>query len=152
MGKSGSVSFGVTAPFSWVLECARFCLCPARVCFPVLCKFWWLHGGLMVTSPRGFMLYPDQLHPEPLPLQQSTTDLYLHRRHSNTVLSLSLGPGAQKFCLSPLSVFGGNEFDSKHDFTPPTILLGLLLCPWMWGILFWWNPTFSCQRLFSSEL
>ena len=24
-------------------------------------------------------------------------------------------------------------FDSKHDFAPPTILLGLLLCPWMWG-------------------
>ena len=25
-------------------------------------------------------------------------------------------------------------FDSKCDFAPPTILLGLLLCPWMWGI------------------
>ena len=25
-------------------------------------------------------------------------------------------------------------FDSKHEFTPPTILPGLLLCPWMWGI------------------
>ena len=24
-------------------------------------------------------------------------------------------------------------FDSKPDFAPPTILLGLLLCPWMWG-------------------
>ena len=23
-------------------------------------------------------------------------------------------------------------FDSKCDFAPPTILLGLLLCPWMW--------------------
>ena len=33
-------------------------------------------------------------------------------------------------------------FDSKHDFTPSTILLGLLLCPWMWGIFFWWDPTF----------
>ena len=28
MGKSGSVSCGVTAPFSWVLVCTRFCLCP----------------------------------------------------------------------------------------------------------------------------
>ena len=26
-------------------------------------------------------------------------------------------------------------FDSKCDFIPPTVLLGLLLCPWMWGIL-----------------
>ena len=25
-------------------------------------------------------------------------------------------------------------FDSKHEFTPPTILLGLPLCPCMWGI------------------
>ena len=26
------------------------------------------------------------------------------------------------------------RFDSKCELTPPTILLGLLLCPWMWGI------------------
>ena len=25
-------------------------------------------------------------------------------------------------------------FDSKRDFIPSTVLLGLLLCPWMWGI------------------
>ena len=30
----------------------------------------------------------------------------------------------------------GMGFDSKCDFTPPTILLGLLLCPWMWGVFF----------------
>ena len=34
MGKSGSVSCGVTTPFSWVLVHTRFCLCPPRVCFP----------------------------------------------------------------------------------------------------------------------
>ena len=44
--KSGSVSCGVTAPFSWVLVHTRLCLCPLRVCFPVLCKFWWLYGGV----------------------------------------------------------------------------------------------------------
>ena len=38
-GKSGSVSCGVTAPFSWVLVHTRFCLWPPRVCFPVPCKF-----------------------------------------------------------------------------------------------------------------
>ena len=32
-GKYGSVSCGVTAPFSWVLVNTRFCLCPPRVCF-----------------------------------------------------------------------------------------------------------------------
>ena len=30
MGKSGSVSCGVTAPFSWVLVNTKFCLCPLR--------------------------------------------------------------------------------------------------------------------------
>ena len=40
LGKSGSVSFGVTAPFSWVLVHTRFCLCPPRVYFPILCKFY----------------------------------------------------------------------------------------------------------------
>ena len=28
-------------------SCAHnFCLCPPRVCFPVLCKFWQLYGGV----------------------------------------------------------------------------------------------------------
>ena len=27
-------------------RCTRFCLCPPKVCFPVLCKFWWLYGGV----------------------------------------------------------------------------------------------------------
>ena len=36
------------------------------------------------------MPYPGLLHPEPLPLQQASADLYLRRRHSNTVLSQSL--------------------------------------------------------------
>ena len=46
MGKSLSVSCGVTAPFSWVLLHTRFGLCPPRVYFPVLCKFWQLYGGV----------------------------------------------------------------------------------------------------------
>ena len=37
------------------------------------------------------MPYPSLLQPEALPLQQSTADPYFHRRHSNTVLSQSLG-------------------------------------------------------------
>ena len=41
-----SVSCGVTASFSRVPVHTRFCLCPPRVCFPVLCKFWQLYGGV----------------------------------------------------------------------------------------------------------
>ena len=35
-GKSGSVSCGVTSPFSRDLVHTRFCLCPSKVCFPML--------------------------------------------------------------------------------------------------------------------
>ena len=44
-GHSGSVSCGVTAPFSWDLMQARFCLYHPRVCFSstvyVLAALWW---------------------------------------------------------------------------------------------------------------
>ena len=72
--------------------------------------------GLMVTSSKrrnlgGSLPYPSLLHPESLSQWQSTADPYLHSRLSNTVLSqsvASLGPGAHKVCLSPLSISGGN--------------------------------------------
>ena len=32
--------------FSWVLVCTGFCLCPPRVYFPLLCKFWQLYAGV----------------------------------------------------------------------------------------------------------
>ena len=37
LGKSGSVSCGVTASFSWVLVHTRFCLCPPRNLLPQSC-------------------------------------------------------------------------------------------------------------------
>ena len=45
-GKSGPVSCGVIAPFSWVLVHTRFCLWLPSSVSPVLCKFWWLYGGV----------------------------------------------------------------------------------------------------------
>ena len=44
-GKSGSVCFGVTAPFIWLLL-HKVLLGPPGVYFPVLCKFWQLCGGV----------------------------------------------------------------------------------------------------------
>ena len=37
----------------------------------------------------------------------------------------------------------GMGFDSKHDFAPPTVLLGLHLCSWTWGIFPQQDPTFD---------
>ena len=58
------------------------------------------------------MPYPGVLYSEPLPLQQSSADLYLHRRYSNTVLLsvwVFLGPGAHNVCLGTLSISGRYE-------------------------------------------
>ena len=50
-GKSGSVSCGITAPFSWVLV-HKVLFVPSRSLLPVLCKFWWLYGELNGNSSR----------------------------------------------------------------------------------------------------
>ena len=84
------------------------------------------------------MPYPGLLHPEPLSLWRSTAFPYLHRRCSNTVLPQSLGgslsPGAHRFVWARWVSLVGMGFDSKHKFAPLTVLLGLLLCPWVWGM------------------
>ena len=105
-GKSGSVSCGVIAPFSWVLVHTRFSLCPPRVCFPVLCKFWWLYGGLMATSSKRAYATPRvsatvASHCWPIPPQETLKHI------SGSVSVGSLGPVAHKVCLSPPSVSGG---------------------------------------------
>ena len=108
---------------------------------------------------------PSAGHCQPMPLPKTPG----HSRASlgqSLVGSLLLSPGswfAQSFVcalqesVSPVlckfwRLCGGLEFDCILDFTPPTIFLVLLLCPWLWGIFFWWDPTFSCRLLFKSEL
>ena len=103
------------SPGSW---CTMFCLCPPRAYFPVLCKFWQLYGGvngnflqegLCYTQVCCTQPYPSMLHSEPLPPRQSTADQQETFKHSSVPVSVeSLGPGAHKVCLSPLSVSGGN--------------------------------------------
>ena len=64
---------------------------PSKSLFPVLCKFWRLSGGVNGDLLQEGLCHTQVcFHPEPLPQQQSTADLYLHMRHSNTVLSQSL--------------------------------------------------------------
>ena len=61
----------------------------------------------------------------------------------------------QGFVRALQESLAGMGFDSKCDYAPPIsiVLLGLLFCPWMWGIFFfWWDPTFSCWWWFSREL
>ena len=54
--------------------------------------------------------------------------------------SVSYGvPGSwstQSFVWALWAFLAGMQFDSKHNISPPAILLGLLLCRWMLGIFF----------------
>ena len=124
---------------------------------------WW-------PLPRGFMPHAGLLQhvwswstagssAELLSLWQATADLCLRRRHLNTQTQvwLSLFGASESWCTQGFvgalcTSLVGMGFDSKHDFTTPTILLGLLLCCWTWGIFFRWDSTFSYWWVFSSEL
>ena len=69
------------------------------------------------------------LHPEPVPLWWAIADLYLCRRHSNNQRQAWLSVCgifwcAQGFVWALWASLAGMGFDSKHDFAPPTILLG----------------------------
>ena len=93
LGKSGSVSCVVAAPFSWVLVHARFCLCPPRVYFQVLCKVWQLSGGV-----NGDLLQEGLCHTQvcctqsPCPCGRPLLT-HTSTRDAQTVLSQSLwGP------------------------------------------------------------
>ena len=72
-----------------------------------------------------------------LPLQQATANPYPCRRHSNTVLAQSLwGLWVLVHTRFVWDLWASLSmgFDSKCTFAPFTIVLGLLLCPWTWGI------------------
>ena len=109
--KSGSVSCGVNSPFSLVLVCTRFFFCPPTVYYPILCKFWRLCSGLMVTSSKRAYAIPRSaaprapapvaVHSWPIPPQE------MLKHSSVSVFVGSLGPSAHKVCLSPLSISGG---------------------------------------------
>ena len=125
MHKSESVSCGVTAPFSWVLVCTGFVWALSESVYPVLCKFWWLCGGV-----NGDLLQNGLLHPEPLP-------------HSSPLLTRTSAGDTQH---SSGSVSGS----WCAQFHPSYHLAGLLLCPWMWGIFLVGSnisPVNSCQSL-----
>ena len=149
-GMSGSVSYGITAPFSWVLVHTRLCALQESVS-PVLCEFWWLYGGV-----NGDLLHEGLYHTEvcctqspcpcgrPLLTPASTGDTQTQFWLSLFVHKVLFEPSVHFWW-----VWG---FDSKCDFSPPTIFLGLPLCPWTWGICFRWDPTFSCFMVVQQQV
>ena len=144
-GKSGSVSCGTLLLSPWFWCVYGFVCALQESVSPLLCNFWQLYSGVMETnSNRSYAILrstaprdpaPAVVHCWPLPPQETL-------KHSSGSVSVdSLGPGVHKLCLSPPSIFGCYGFNSKWDLTPNIYSLGLLLCPWMLGIFFWWDST-----------
>ena len=142
----GSQNFLNSARISSVqLFCSLWVFCSAAL--------WWgwdllQEGSCHTLRVSGLLL------PEPLSLRKATAEPCLCRRHSDTskaglaqYLWVSGSWCAQRFVWALWVSLVGIGFDCKHDFSPLTILLGLLLCPLTWGIFFWWDPTFSCWWL-----
>ena len=96
--------------------------------------------GLMVTCSKRACAIPRSAAPRapagqaghdwPVPSQDTLT-------HSSGSVMWSVWVLVHTGLVGALWVsLAWKGFDSKCDFTPPIVLLGLLLCPWMWGIFF----------------
>ena len=115
-GKSGAVSCGVTAPFFCVLVHTRFRLCPPRVCFPVLCKFWWLYGGI-----NGDLLQEGLYHTQIYCTQSPCLCI------SPLLTCTSIGDTQTQFWLSLCRVSG--SWCTQGLFEPSECLW------WVWGLI-----------------
>ena len=133
-GKSGSVSCGVIAPFSWVLVHTSLCLCPPRVYFPVLCKFWQFCGG-----GNGDLLKKGLCHTQVCCTQNSWPC------GSPLLTRTSTGDTQTQFCLSLCGVSG--SWSAQDLFEPSEHLW------WEWGVILNMNsPLLSSCWGFSFDL
>ena len=155
--QSGSVSCGVTAPFSWVLMHTGFCLCPPESVSTVLYKFWRLCGGVNGDLLQKGLCYTQVCRTQspcpcgsPLLTCTSTGDAQTHK--GSLVQSLWGSWCAQGFVGAFRASLVGMGFDSKCVFPLPIILLGFSFGLGHGVSFSWGDPTFSCQWLFSSEL
>ena len=125
-----SVSFGVTAPFSWVLVHTRFCLFSSRIS-PVLCKFRRLYDGVNGVLQEGLChthVYCTQIPcPCSSPLQTCTST-----GDTQTQFWLSLCGVSGSWCVQGL-------FEpSEHLWRVQCLILNVIspLLPSCWGFSF----------------
>ena len=109
LGKSGSVSCGVTAPFSWVLV-HKVLFVPSKSISQSCLSLSSSLVGLMATSSKRAYAIPKSAAPRaPDPVAKLPhTSIGDAQTQSVSIFVGSLGPGAHKVCLSPLSISGGN--------------------------------------------
>ena len=94
--------------------------------------------GLMATSSkRAYSIPRSAALRAPAPAASHCWSVPLQETLKHSSGSVSVGSWVlvlTRFIWALWASLVGMGFDSKHNFAPPTILLGLLLCPWMWGI------------------
>ena len=79
------------SPGPW---CTSFCLCPPRVYFPALCKFWQLYGGggLVATSPKRAYAIPRAAAPRaPAPAAGHCWPVPPQEKLKHSSISVSVG-------------------------------------------------------------
>ena len=117
------------SPVFW---CTRFCLCPPRVYFPVLCKFWQLYGRV-----NGDLLQEGLCHNEGCCTQSPSSCGSPLLTHTST------GDAQTQFCLSFCGVPG--SWCAQDLFEPSEhlwLVWGLILnvnsplLPSCWGFPF----------------
>ena len=126
------------SPGSW---CTRFCLCPPRVYFPVLCKFWQLCGGV-----NGDLLQEGLCHTQVCCTQSPCPC-------GRPLLTRTSAGGAQsQFCLSLCGVSGswctqGLFEPSEHLWWAWGLILNVILALLLsfWGFSFALGPGVSPQ-------
>ena len=101
----------------------RFCLCPSRVYFPVLCKFWQLYGGV-----NGDLLQEGLCHKQVFCTQS------LCPCSSPLLTGTSTGDAQTQFCLSLCGVLG--SWCTEGLFEPSESLW------WEWGFILNANSPF----------
>ena len=109
--------------------------------------------ALMATSSKRAYATPRSAAPRaPAPVTGHCWPIPLQETLKGRSGSVSVGsPGMHMVLFDPLEYLW-QIWGLILNAISPSYHLGLLLCPWTWGIFFWWDPTFSCQWLFSSEL
>ena len=131
-GKSGSVSCGVIAPFSWVLVHTMLCLCTPRVCFQSCVNSGNSMVGLMVTSSKRAYATPRSTAPRgPVPAAVHCWPVSLQKTLKHSSASVSGSWCTQGF-LKPLSSKMPYLWQVRH------LSLNVLspLLPSCWGLSF----------------
>ena len=100
--------------------------------------------GLMVTSSKRAYAIPRSAAPRVPDPVATTADPYLLRRHSNTVPAQSLlglwFMVLTRFVWALWTSLAGSGFDSKFNFSPPTILTPPKMDSSWWKVLTKWGP------------